>query len=191
MLAVDRPGWSRNQEPSGAVPELAQQSRLLRSILDVANSKEKAILVGHSLGGPIVARMAVDYPGKVAAIVLLAPSLDPELDAVRWYNRLADNVLVQSFLPEMLVRSNTEILALPQELRELVERMGTIRIPVVAVHGLKDELVDPGNTDFARSNLTHAVYDETLLPNCGHLIPQLRTAEVVLAVETAADLMVK
>lgn len=189
MLAVDRPGWSRDQELSAVVPELNQQSRFLRSILDGIDSKEKAILVGHSLGGPIAVRMAVDYPQKVAAIVLLAPSLDPELDAVRWYNRLADSILVQFFLPEMLVRSNAEILALPQGLRELAEEMGMIRMPVVAVHGLKDELVDPGNTDFARSTLANAVYDETLLPNFGHLIPQLRPAEVVLAIETAEDLV--
>lgn len=188
MLAADRPGWSRDEEPSDVVPELTQQSRLLRSILDVVDPKEKVILVGHSLGGPIIVRMALDYPEKVAAIVLLAPSLDPELDAVRWYNRLADYVLVQFFLPEMLVRSNAEILALPQGLRELAAKLGMIKIPVVAVHGLKDELVDPGNSDFARSKLTNAVYDETLLPNFGHLIPQLRPAEVVLAIETAADL---
>ncbi len=189
LLAVDRPGWGRDHELSAVVPELARQSRLLRPVLDVADPEQKVILVGHSLGGPIVARMAVDYPDKVAAIVLLAPSLDPDLDAVRWYNRLADYLPVRFFLPEMFVRSNAEILALPHELRQLAEKMGMIRIPVVVVHGLKDKLVDPGNTDYARSRLTHAVYDETLLPNFGHLIPQLRPAEVVLAVEAAADLM--
>ena len=149
------------------------------------------ILVGHSLGGPIALRMAVDFPDRVAGIVLLAPSLDPELDAVRWYNRLADYLLVKFILPDMLNRSNAEILALPKELRMLADMMDTIRIPVVAVHGLTDELVDPGNTDFARKKMPHAIYRETLLPNFGHLIPQLRPAEVVLALEAAADLIEK
>lgn len=185
LVALDRPGWGRNAQLSSPAPKVSQQSRLLRPVLDAVAKGEKVILVGHSLGGPIVVQMAIDDPARVAAVVLLAPSLDPDLDAVLWFNRLADYMLVKMILPDMLVRANDEILALPQELHNLAARMKSINIPVIVVYGQKDALVHPGNALFARRKLVNAAYKETRLVNFGHLIPQLRPGEVVLAIETA------
>ena len=189
LVAVDRPGWGRTAGDSLTVAALSKQSELLWPLLEEIAKTGKVIVVGHSLGGPIALRVAVDYPRSVAAVVLLAPSLDPDLDAVRWFNRLADLALVRFFLPEMLQKANEEIMALPQELGRLALKMVDIRVPVVMVHGLNDELVDPGNTAYARPKMKNAIYRETLLPNFGHLIPHLRPGEVVLAIETATALV--
>lgn len=187
LVAVDRPGWGREPMTPKDAPKLSQQSRLLASVLDAASQGEKVILVGHSYGGPIVVRMAIDYPDKVAAIVLLAPILDAELEVVRWYNYAADWALVRWFLPDVLDRANDEMLALPPELSVLGRQMATLQVPVWLVQGLDDRLVDPENAAFARDKWADKAYRETLLANFGHLIPQLRPAEVVLAILSAEE----
>jgi pimeloyl-ACP methyl ester carboxylesterase len=191
LIAVNRPGWDTQSAPGNVIPDLSEQARMLRRAMDIGGQEKKVILVGHSLGGPIVLRMAVDYPEKVAALVLLAPSLDPDLDAVLWYNKLADYKVVKLFLPEKLARANDEIMALPDQLRRLGKDLATLKMPIILVQGQKDELVDPGNAAYARRKLVHADYHEVFLPNFGHLIPHFRPAEVVLAIEDAAQLAAK
>src|SRR3546814_16092495 len=61
---------------------------LFRSPLLLGNGAP-AIVVGHSLGGPIAAKLAMDYPDRVRGLLLLAPSVAPALEAPRWYQRLA------------------------------------------------------------------------------------------------------
>ncbi len=192
LIAVNRPGWDDRSTSAKVVPEISAQSKMLHKILDIGHHRrEKVILVGHSLGGPIILRMAADYPEKIAAVVLLAPSLDPDLDAVLWYNRLADYKLIRFFLPQMLIKSNDEIMALPNALRTLAKDLASIRQPVVLVHGEKDQLVHPANAVYAQKKLINAIYHQVVLPNFGHLIPHLRPAEVVIAIEETINLIDK
>lgn len=189
LIAVNRPGWDDRETSTPVVPDLSSQTEMLRKALNLGTGGKRAILVGHSLGGAIVLQMAADYPDKVAAVVLLAPSLDPDLDAVLWYNKLADYQLIKFFLPEMLAKSNDEIMGLPQSLRFLATKLASIEKPVVMVQGKKDRLVHPGNAAYAKKKLVKARYREVFLPNFGHLIPHLRPAEVVLAIEEAAKMI--
>ena len=106
-----------------------------------------------------------------------------------WYNRLADYKLVKILLPKKLAKANDEIMALPEALRKLGADLSSLKMPVVLVQGLKDELVHPDNAKYARAKLTNAQYHEIILPNFGHLIPQLRPAEVVLAIEQASQMV--
>jgi pimeloyl-ACP methyl ester carboxylesterase len=46
-----------------------------------------AILVVHSWSGALGARIALDYPGRVAGLVMLAPVAYPWRGGVGWYNR--------------------------------------------------------------------------------------------------------
>lgn len=187
LVAVDRTGWGREPMTSTDTRNLSQQSRLLAVVLDAVRQGGKVILVGHSFGGPVVVRMALDYPDKVAAIILLAPILDAGLDVVRWYNHLADWTVVKWLLPDALDRANDEMLALPPELSALNRQMGTLQVPVWLVQGLDDRLVKPENAVFAQHKWGHNAYREILLPNFGHLIPHLRPGEVVLILLSAVE----
>jgi pimeloyl-ACP methyl ester carboxylesterase len=59
---------------------LRMQSACLAPLLRLGKSAKKPILVGHSLGGPVAARLAMDYPDEVGGLILVAPSIDPELE---------------------------------------------------------------------------------------------------------------
>src|SRR3546814_1056461 len=86
LLAPDRPGYG-GSEPHVVVASLEEQARRLAPLL--LGNGAPAIVVGHSLGGPIAAKLAMDYPDRVRGLLLLAPSVAPALEAPRWYQRLA------------------------------------------------------------------------------------------------------
>ena len=52
------------------------------------------ILVVHSWSGALGARMALDYPHRVAGLVMLAPVLYPWPGGVGWYNRLVTTAMI-------------------------------------------------------------------------------------------------
>ena len=91
----------------------------------------------------------MDYPDKIAALVLVAPSLDPELEKPRWYNNLADYKLMSWLLPTELDLANLEVMALPDELRQMGPLWSTLDLPITLIQGEKDKLVHPDNADFA------------------------------------------
>jgi pimeloyl-ACP methyl ester carboxylesterase len=108
------------------------------------------IVVGHSLGGPVAARLAMDYPDEVAAAVLVAPAIDPDLEHPAWYERALQHQPLRALLPGMLVWSSDEIMWLTGELRAMQPRWKDLRMPVTVVQGDRDREVDPRTADFAQ-----------------------------------------
>jgi len=143
-IAVDRPGFG-GSAVGGVMPDLRQQAALLAATLPVG---PPVILVGHSLGGPLVAWMAIDHPDKVCGAVLVAGSVAPALEAPRWYNQLADTWLASLVVPTIMMRSNQEMMPLQAELIRLDEAWSKLRRPLVAIQGGRDSLVDPASADY-------------------------------------------
>jgi len=83
VVLVDRAGlgWSARKGRLGSSP--AYQAAILRDVLDRLGI-ERAVVVGHSWGGALAARFALDYPERVAGLVLLAPPLYPHLRRMTW-----------------------------------------------------------------------------------------------------------
>jgi pimeloyl-ACP methyl ester carboxylesterase len=57
-----------------------------------------AILVVHSWSGALGARIALDYPGRVAGLVMLAPVAYPWRGGVGWYNRVVATPVIGPLL---------------------------------------------------------------------------------------------
>lgn len=125
-------------------------------ILKTSKAVTLPILVGYSLGGPVVSRMAMDYPQLVGGLVLVAPSIDPQLEKWEWYRHVGDFFLFRPIIPKELDVSNQEILPLEKQLTLMLPLWSTIRVPVTVIQGDKDKLVPPGNADFARKMLINA-----------------------------------
>jgi pimeloyl-ACP methyl ester carboxylesterase len=68
-IAIDRPGWNGRSDPS----DLVGNARTALSVLD-AEGVERAVVVGHSLGGAVAAWLAAEQPDRIMALVLAAPS---------------------------------------------------------------------------------------------------------------------
>lgn len=152
LIAVDRPGFGKSGY-GRIVTSLAQQAAYLQPIIERESTNHRAILVGHSLGASIAVRIAMDYPDLVKGLLLVAPSLDPDLETPRWYNNLAASALVTWAVPRELALANEEIMPLSAELVKMLPRWPKINVPVIVVQGQKDELVSPANADFAERML--------------------------------------
>jgi uncharacterized protein len=165
-IAVDRPGFGGSL-PGQVMTDLRAQARRIAAVLPAAR---KAIVVGHSLGGPLAAWIAIDHPERVCGVVMVAGSTAAELEAPRWYNRVAATWLAQRLLRDELVWSNHEMMALQPQLQQLDGQWSRLRVPLIAVQGQLDHLVDPRSAE----RLERAVAPQWLtvirVPDQGHFV---------------------
>jgi pimeloyl-ACP methyl ester carboxylesterase len=183
LVGVDRPGWGGSAE-SGLVTSLERQAAAVAAVLRAHPQNRPAILVGHSLGGAVIARVAMDSPELVDALVIVGGSIDPEQEETTWYQAVALAPVVRWALPEPLVRSAAELVPFRGELERMRPRWDALRLPVTVVHGDEDGLVPPANAGFAERVMTRARLTVNRVPRQGHLIPWQRPeliAEAILA----------
>jgi pimeloyl-ACP methyl ester carboxylesterase len=173
LVSVDRLGWGRSAA-GGLETSLAAQAQALRVILLAHPNNLPAIVVGHSLGGPIAARLAMDSPDLVGALVIVSGSIDPAQEKVAWYQFIARLPGVYSLVPDDLVKADKEIIPLKSELTKMLPLWGNLRMPVTVIQGEDDELVPAANADFAQRMITHAPLTIERIPDQGHLIPWQR-----------------
>lgn len=186
MVAVDRPGFGRS-DYGNLLPSLSEQSLLFKPLLERLAHTCRVTLVGHSLGAPLAVRMAMDFPDKIGALVLVAPSLDPDLEKPRWYNNLADYQVVSWLLPTDLVLANHEVMVLPQELEKMVPLWASLDLPITVIQGQKDKLVSRKNADFAEKMVPRGL-KVVRLEEAGHFVlwnqPDLIKSEILHLLDT-------
>lgn len=169
VVALDRPGFGRSG-PAGAVPGLVEQAAAVLALLPTVG--RPVILLGHSLGGAIVARVAADHPERIHAVVLLAASLDPALEQIHPMQRVGAWAPVRGLLPRVIRNANAELMALKPELEALSSALPRITARVVIVHGSRDDLVPVANVAFMQARLTGARCVKTvLLEGQNHFLP--------------------
>lgn len=185
VVALDRPGFGQSG-PTGAMPRLADQAAAVRALLPADG--RPVVLLGHSLGGPVVAQLAAELPGRIRAIVLLAASLDPSLEQVHTMQHVGAWAPVSALLPRVLRNANTELMALKPELEALALALPRITAKVIIVHGTADELVPVANVPFMQARLTGArCVTTTLLQGRNHFLPWNSEADVRQAIAAALD----
>lgn len=170
MVSIDRPGFGYSN--FGEALPMADQSAIISPLLQELQNHRPVYLVGHSLGGPMIVQLAADNPGLVSGLVILAGSLDINLEEPeRWRTLLMNNPL-QYLVPGAMRPSNKELWYLKKDLRLLRPRFTSITCPVWIIHGDKDQLVPYGNMHFAVKAFTHAAFLDTLtLAGANHFIP--------------------
>ncbi len=169
LLSVDRPGFGKTGGPHE--PSVAQQAAVLAQVLREQHPGRRAIVVGHSYGGPVIARLAMDHPEQVQALVMVAGSVDPALEKTKWFQIPADWLLLSWMIPQSLVSSNREILALKDELEAMMPLWSRITHPVTVIQGEEDVLVPAANADFAERMLTRAPVTMVRVPGMNHFVP--------------------
>ena len=97
VILIDRPGhgWSTRARLEDSTPAIQA------AMIDEALAKlgiGPAILAVHSWSGALGARMALDYPNRVAGLVMLAPVAYPWPGGVGWYNRLVATPVIGPLL---------------------------------------------------------------------------------------------
>ena len=112
VILIDRPGhgWSTRERLEDSTPAI--QARMI----DEAMSRlgiGPAIFVVHSWSGALGARMALDYPQRVAGLVMLAPVAYPWPGGVGWYNSLVTTPVIGPLLAYTITLPLGALLAEP------------------------------------------------------------------------------
>jgi pimeloyl-ACP methyl ester carboxylesterase len=181
LVSIDRPGYGQSAA-GGVEPSLARQAAILLPILETNRSGRPAIVLGYSLGGPVAVRAAIDYPHLVGGVILVAPSIDPELEKDPWFAKVSRWRIVSWIIPKPFKDADDEIKPLKAELLALLPHWREIRVPVTVLQGEDDGLVPPANADFARRMLTNAPVDIQMIPGVGHAIAWESTAQIRAAI---------
>ena len=102
VILIDRPGhgWSPRDREMDSMP--AVHARMIEEALAKLNTGP-VIVVVHSLAGALGARMALDFPERVAGLVMLAPVTHPWFGGVGWYN----NVVTMPVIGRLLAHTIT------------------------------------------------------------------------------------
>lgn len=76
VIAIDRPGHGYSAEPR-AINDVAYNARVVRDLVTVLDLRD-VVVVGHSYGGSIALRLALDNPPELRGVVLIAPGSYPD-----------------------------------------------------------------------------------------------------------------
>ncbi|MEP0314790.1 MAG: alpha/beta hydrolase [Hyphomonas sp.] len=102
VFMADRPGHGYSGRPEDA-HNLGVQAAQMAGVLDALAPGEKTVLVGHSFGGAVALRVALDRPDLVKALVLLAPvTHEWGGGGQAWYNSFAAPPLVGPVFSQLL-----------------------------------------------------------------------------------------
>lgn len=169
IVTVDRPGHGYSNFGKTEV-SVARQSEFLKPLLEkLRRNTPSVFLVGHSYGGTIAAKMAMDYPHLIDKMILSAPAIDPDNEKRFWFNRPLNCFLIKWAMPQNFIIANDEKLAHAEECRKISPDWHKIRTPTVYLHGKNDDIVPFINIDFAKKKLTNAPVEYIVKDSLPHI----------------------
>lgn len=181
VVRVDQRGHGESEAPRG--PYLRRDLASDVAAVIQALEGERAVLLGHSMGGIVSMATALEYPDRVAGLVLIGTASQCSEKVADWYERIAvaserDGAkgLVRAIYGE---RSRKVVSGDPQgiahvtrtlkSLREdpLTPKLAGIRCPVLLVVGEKDPMGSKASEIIA-GQLPDAQLE--VVPGCGHWV---------------------
>lgn len=177
MISIDRPGFGYSQ--FGDAKNLEEQSKLISQFVRSIKNSKPIYAVGHSYGGPVIVKLQVDNQDLFDGLVLLAASVDPNEEKPEKWRYIMKIPPLNYFLPGAFRPSNTELVYLKKDLKELDKEWEKIACPVWIIHGDKDTYVPVANVNYAKKKLTKARSVEVkILPGADHFIPKDRYEDI-------------
>ncbi len=176
LIAVDRPGFGYSD--FGDAMPLAEQSALLGPLLLSLKNGQPLWLVGHSLGGPMVMQLELDYPALADGLVIISGSIDPAAEKPERWRPILYKTPLNLLVPGAMRPSNKELWFLKADLAEMQDRLPAIHCPVIFIHGREDTWVPPVNVDYGLRMLTGTHSIDTLWLEGNHFIPWTRFSAI-------------
>ncbi len=170
MIAIDRPGFGFSN--FGEAQNLEVQAERIKMFIDKMDNQKPIALIGHSLGGPLVARLGSDYPNLAQNIVILAGAVDPKAETPEKWRPVLMSKPLRYLIPGALRPSNDELWWLKDDLILMKPLLKNITAQVVIIHGTKDSLVPFSNLKFMVLAFENAKKIDTIpIENADHFIP--------------------
>lgn len=182
LISIDRPGFGHSD--FGNAMSLSQQSVVISTFLKAITNGKPVFLVGHSLGGPMVCRLAIDNSAMVSALVILAGSQDPAAEKPEKWRPLLFKTPLNYLIPGSWRPSNEELWYLKKDLLNLKPELSKIACPVYLLHGTKDILVPFSNVAYTDKMLTGTakkeiiVFEDEKAKIENHFLPSKKFTEI-------------
>ena len=190
--AVDLPGRRAGEAHPGSIPAMAEH------VVDgvIALDRGPAVLAGHSMGGAVCIQAALDFPGWIRGLVLVASSLDLRLArhvalAIEDGRALASGDLEAEMLSpshdeptrrgilDAMARPPASVLRADLEAAAGLDLRGRVRdvsVPAAIVAGRDDRLISTRKAAFLRDDLAGSSL--RIVDGAGHMLV-LEAPEVV------------
>lgn len=155
VFAIDLPGFGYSDKPKDFDYSIASQARIVERFMDRL-SIGRPVVVGSSYGGAVAATLALDYPERVAKLVLVDPvsNDDPKRHPVL---RLASVPGVGEVITPFLADARTfhrhrmkKTIARPNHSLITKERIEAVRRPLSAADAHNSLLATSRNWDAGR-----------------------------------------
>lgn len=177
MVAFDRPGFGYSNY--GDTEDLSTQSSRLSNAIRILDNGKARVLIGHSMGGPVILKMASLHPDWYSDVVVLAGSVDPQAEEPERWRPVIAAVPLRFLIPGAMRMSNDELWQLKRDLYGLQPNLSKITSNVLVIHGTQDPLVPYKNVVFMERELNHAKTVNTItIPNANHFIPWEHFGEI-------------
>ena len=186
LVSMDRLGYGYS-EFGHAETSMEQQAASIQTLIEKHCKNQRIILVGHSYGGPIAVRMAMDYPDRYKAILLLAPALDPNNEKVIKIAHLGTYKLTSMLTPPAIRTAAFEKTTHVEELEKMLPLYPKIKIPVHHLHGTKDSLVPFANLQFSLNHFG-SNFKARALQEVDHFLPWSHYDLIVEKIDELASL---
>ncbi|WP_369973874.1 alpha/beta hydrolase [Pelomonas sp. KK5] len=138
VLAVDYRGFGRSSKALPSEASAAEDARAAWDWLAAKHAESRRYVYGHSLGGAIAVELASQVQQQAAGLIVEAsfPSIPDVVSSFKWGWLPVGPLITQRF--------------------EAGERIGSLKMPVLVVHGSEDRLIPPA--------LGRALYDKAPEP---------------------------
>jgi len=170
MIAIDRPGFGFSS--FGDAQNLETQAKWIAEFIKAIDNKKGICLIGHSLGGSVVVKLAIKNSSWYEHLVILSGSIDPKVETSEKWRVVIKCIPLRYLIPGAFRPANDELWWLKKDLvrmqPDLKNNIGNVTI----IHGTKDQLVPYSNVAFMKKEFVNAK-SVTVIPieNANHFIP--------------------
>jgi pimeloyl-ACP methyl ester carboxylesterase len=154
IIAIDRPGFGYSS--FGKAMHLQEQSNMILPVLEKLKADKPMFLMGHSMGAPVVVKLAADNPSLFKTVVIVAGAIDEHQEKKETWRKIMNVRPFYWCLPGAFGPSNTELLYLKKDLVLLQNDFAKITCNVLFVHGDKDTWVPIENIAYGKKMMVHA-----------------------------------
>ncbi len=170
IISVDRPGFGYSD--FGTALHLNEQAELINKIIEKENNNKPVHMVGHSIGGPVIVKLAQDYPNEISSLTILAGSISPKDEPKEYWRYLFLHTPLKILMPGAFGPSNDEIVYFKKDLYRLDTGYAALKMPVTFIHGDADKFVTVKNVEYGKKKLANNTNVKVIIiPGASHFIP--------------------
>ena len=183
LISVDRLGYGYS-DYGNAETSIARQAKLVKAVSDKFLDSQAIILIGHSFGGPVVAKYMMDYPLAADLGLMLAPAVDPYNEKIMGIAYPTKWKATRWMFSGAIKVSSDEKFSHVEELLKMENDWDKIKRPMVHIHGTKDMIVPYENLPFVVSKIPDSLLTAITWEDADHLF-------VFKRMEKVRDIIVK